>query len=144
MCIRDSFSILVFWWLPERRRIDAPGALARGFQPVWRFLAELWWLDKLYDRAVVNGLGQGIGRLLARLDLGSAERLAKLDAAPTGPATPTRLMTLISLDGLVDGVGRSVAALGRASVAAQNGRIGAYAAYACLAIAVVLVLLLLT
>lgn len=144
MAIGMSFSILVFWWLPERRRIDAPGALARGFQPVWRFLAELWWLDKLYDRAVVNGLGQGIGRLLARLDLGSAERLAKLDAAPTGPATPTRLMTLISLDSLVDGVGRSVAALGRASVAAQNGRIGAYAAYACLAIAVVLVLLLLT
>jgi hypothetical protein len=70
-------------------------------------------------------LGSDLADNCARLDLGSAARQAALD----GAAAP-RLRDAASLDGLVDGIGRTCARLGRGGSRAHAGRLGAYLAFA--------------
>ncbi len=132
-----GFALVVYFLAPRRGR-DAAGALAARLRPLHAACAELWGIDRLWDRVVTRGLGRGIARLVARADLGGERRLAGLDdrAAAPGPraAAPTP-----SLDGAVDGVAAGFAAVGRAGAAVGGGRLGAYVAVAIGIVAAALV-----
>jgi hypothetical protein len=69
--------------------------------------------------------GSDLADHCARLDLGSAARQAALDGAPV-----PRLRDAASLDGLVDGIGRTCARIGRGGSLAHAGRLSAYIAFA--------------
>jgi len=71
---------------------------------------------------------------VAVLDLGSADRLTKLET--TAPLSP-------SLDGVVDGTAKLAGALGAVFGRLQNGRIGSYAGYATLILGLLALLLVL-
>jgi NADH-quinone oxidoreductase subunit L len=119
-----AFALLVFWLAPRRGR-DLAAALAKALAPVHAFCGELWFVDRLWDLVFTRGLGRGLAAVSARLDLGSAERLAGLESG--GPA---RLEDAASLDGLVDGVGRTCLRFGRGGALVHGGRLGAYLAIA--------------
>ncbi len=121
LAVGGGFAVVVFWWLP-RRGVDAAGTLARVLRPLWVGAGELWGIDRLWNRVFVDGLGRGLGRLLARADLGDAERLAALEAG--GPAAGR----WGSLDGLLDGFGRVVGRLGNGVGAVHSGYLGWYLA----------------
>jgi NADH-quinone oxidoreductase subunit L len=127
------FAELVFRRLPARG-VDAGGALARRLRPLWVACSELWGIDRLWDLVFTRGLGDGLAKVTARLDLGSSARLRALESD-----TPGRF-DLSSLDGWVDGLGRACGRLGRAGSLLHAGRLGTYLAVAAIAGAVVLLL----
>ncbi len=102
------------------------GGLARRFEPLHRYCAELWGIDRLWQRWFVRGLGQRGAATAARLDLGSVQRLAALERGQRGPDD------FESIDGLIDGIGRTCAGLGRGGASLHRGRLGAYLAAAIL------------
>lgn len=116
--------LIIYWWLP-RLGVDTSGFLARHIYPLYNACANLWWFDRAWDLLFARGLGAGLGRLSARLDLGGPQRLAVLEGA--GPWRPADLR---SLDGLLDGIGRLCARLGAGLAAWHDGRVGAYVALA--------------
>jgi NADH-quinone oxidoreductase subunit L len=125
-----GFAVAAFWW-----RIAIADGLRRLLAPLHAACAELWGIDRLYDLVFTRGLGAGLGRLTARLDLGSQDRLAGLEGA-----APQRAGDLLSLDGLVDGVGRLCRQIGLTGAAWHDGRIGAYIAVAAIAGAAILLI----
>ncbi|MCX8039449.1 MAG: proton-conducting transporter membrane subunit [Planctomycetota bacterium] len=116
--------LIIYWWLP-RLGVDTTGFLARHIYPLYNACANLWWIDRAWHALFARGLGEGLGRLSARLDLGDRTRLAALEGA-----APWRPRDLASLDGAIDGLGRICARLGAGLAAWHDGRIGAYAALA--------------
>ena len=110
------------------------GPVTVSVKPVWKFLANLWYVDRLWDLLWTEGLGKRGGALVAVLDLGSADRLTKLET--TAPLSP-------SLDGVVDGTAKLAGALGAVFGRLQNGRIGSYAGYATLILGLLALLLVL-
>ncbi len=126
-----GFALVVFWWLP-RRGIDAATALAARLQALHNACAELFGIDRLWDLLFVRGLGAGLARVSARVDLGSPARLEGLEAP--GGAPPE----LDSLDGVLDGLGQGCAQLGRGGAWFHAGRLSTYVAGAALLGAVLL------
>jgi NADH-quinone oxidoreductase subunit L len=88
---------------------------------LWKFLANLWFVDRAWDLLFAEGVGRRGGRLVARADLGS------------GP----------SLDGAVDWSARWTVLAGRFSNLFQSGRSPAYAGWSLLALFGALALFLL-
>ena len=119
-----SSALTIYWWLP-RMGSDTAGFLARHLVWLHNACANLWWIDRAWDLLFVRGLGAGLGRLSAGLDLGSRDRLAGLEGA-----APWRRRDVLSLDGLVDGLGRLCARIGASGAAWHDGRLGAYLAIA--------------
>lgn len=106
--------------------------LAAALRPLHAFCAELWFVDRAWDRLWRRGAGEQVPAAAARVDLGSAERLQALEHAGARPRS-------WSLDGLVDGLGGACRRLGRLGSLAHNGHLGGYlAAASVLAAAVVL------
>jgi NADH-quinone oxidoreductase subunit L len=131
-----AFSLIVYWRLPARG-LDAAAALHLRLRALHAAASELFGIDRLWDRVFTRGLGKGLGNLSARIDLGSLQRLAKLESE--GP----RRAEILSLDGCVDGIGLFCARLGRAGSSLHAGRLGTYVATAAIAGAGVLLLVLL-
>jgi NADH-quinone oxidoreductase subunit L len=129
-----SCALSIYWWLP-RLGVDTAGFLARHLRWLHNACAELWWIDRAWDLVFVRGLGAGVGRLTALLDLGSRDRLASLEGA-----APYRRRDALSLDGLVDGLGRLCGRIGDSAAAWHDGRVGAYLAIAAIVGAAVLLL----
>jgi NADH-quinone oxidoreductase subunit L len=132
-------ALVVFWWLPARG-IDAAARLRQlpPFSWAWTVSARLWGIEYLYDALFVRGLGKGAGRGLAEVDLGTPERLARLDGGgqrQTEPDPP-------SLDGAIDAGARLVRWIGSAGNALQSGRINAYVGVVALVTAVLVALVL--
>ncbi|MEN9353465.1 MAG: hypothetical protein RL318_790 [Fibrobacterota bacterium] len=108
------------------------GPVAFKIAPVWNFLANLWFIDKLWDLLWVEGLGKRGGKFVALLDLGSDSRLSTLETAP-------RLSP--SLDGAVDGTAHFTGRLGSLLGRLQNGNALSYAGYTTLALGLLVLLL---
>jgi NADH-quinone oxidoreductase subunit L len=113
---------LLYVVLPDRGlrtadwlRRDPPTNLA------WKFLANLWFLDRFFDWLFAEKIGRSGGRAAARADLGSG----------------------LSLDGAVDGAAGVSVWVGRFSNLFQSGRAPAYAGWSLLALFGALALLLL-
>src|SRR5262249_10884772 len=102
-----AFALLVFWLAPRQRR-DLAGALAKAFAPLHAFCSELWFVDRLWDLVFTRGLGRGLAAVTARLDLGSAERLAGLESGEAA-----RLQDAASLHGPGRGLRRPLLAFRR-------------------------------
>lgn len=108
--------LAAFWlylWNPSRGGHVAEDLRRRpGTNLAWQFLANLWFIDRLWT--VVGGLGLGVfgGKAVARVDLGSVP----------------------SLDGAIDGVAGSSRLAGRFVNLFQGGRSGAYAGWTALAV----------
>ena len=124
LAIGLGFALLVFLWAPRRGK-DLAGSLATALRPVHTFCSELWYFDKLWDLVFTRGLGRSLAALTARLDLGSSERLQGLEAGGRGG-----LGGALSLDGLVDGIGRACGRVGRGGALVHGGRLGVYLAIA--------------
>ena len=129
-----SCALSIYWWLP-RMGSDTAGFLARNLGWLHNACAQLWWVDRAWDLVFVRGLGAGLGRITALLDLGSRDRLASLEGA-----APHRCSDTFSLDGLVDGLGRLCGRIGDSAAAWHDGRVGAYLAIAAIVGAAVLLL----
>jgi NADH-quinone oxidoreductase subunit L len=123
-------AMILFAWKP-----DLADLLAARLRPLHVAAAELWGIDRLWNLVFVRGLGAGLGRLTARLDLGSRDRLASLEGA-----APYRLSDAWSLDGLVDGVGRICGQIGRVGGLLHDGRLGLYLGAAVIIGAAILLL----
>jgi NADH:ubiquinone oxidoreductase subunit 5 (subunit L)/multisubunit Na+/H+ antiporter MnhA subunit len=108
---------------------DLAAGLAQRFAALHRACAELWGIDRLWHRLFARGVGEHGARLSAKLDLGSTQRLAALESGKPGPDD------FESLDGLVDGVGRACAQLGRGGARVHSGRLGVYLAGAIVLLA---------
>ncbi|MBL9079079.1 MAG: NADH-quinone oxidoreductase subunit L [Planctomycetes bacterium] len=120
---------LVVWLLAPRAGRDLAAQLARVLRPLHTACAELWGVERAFDLLFTRGLGRGLAAVVARLDLGGERRLAalELDGAPRPlPA---------SLDGVVDGLARGCADVGRAGALLHGGRVGVYLAIALGALA---------
>ena len=123
-----AFALLVYWWAPRSGR-DVATPLARALRPLHTFCSELWFFDKLWDLVFTRGLGRGLAAITARLDLGSQQRLRDLESdARTSAAGGASGAT--SLDGMIDGIGRTCGNLDRAGSLLHGGRVGAYLAVA--------------
>ena len=70
-----------------------------------------------------RGLGRGLARVSARLDLGSPSRLETLETGARGSA---------SIDGAIDGLGRALLRAGRGGASLHAGRLGVYLAFAAI------------
>jgi NADH-quinone oxidoreductase subunit L len=105
-----TFVAWAFYAGPARR---APDALASRLGPLYRFTLDKFRVDELYEAVVLNPF-----RLLAR--------------------GLWRFVDVFLVDGLVNGVGRSAAALGAKFRTFQNGDLQRYAAVMALAAAVIL------
>jgi NADH:ubiquinone oxidoreductase subunit 5 (subunit L)/multisubunit Na+/H+ antiporter MnhA subunit len=127
----SGFAFVVFVLLPARG-VDAAAALARRLRRLHAACAELWGIDRLWDLVFTRYLGAGGGRWTARLDLGSEERLARLEQSGR-PA-----FAIASLDELIDGVGRACGRIGQTSSRLHAGRVGTYVAVAAVVGTVVL------
>ena len=99
------------------------GPMTKSVKPLWSLFANLWFIDRLWDLLWVEGFGKRGGRLVATADLGSSERLTRLETRP--PLSP-------SIDGVVDGIARLAGVLGGLLGRLQNGRSVAYVGYATL------------
>lgn len=123
-----AFALVVYWWAPRNGR-DLASLLAKALRPLHTFCSELWFFDKLWDLVFTRGLGRGLAVITARLDLGSQQRLRDLEnnarTSAAGGASGAA-----SLDGMIDGIGRTCGSLGRAGSLLHGGRIGAYLAVA--------------
>ena len=117
-----GFAVVVYAW-----RTELAALLARRLRPLHTAASELWGIDRLYDLLFVRGLGAGLGRLSARLDLGSRDRLASLEGA-----APHRARDTFSLDGIIDGIARLCGRIGDSGAAWHDGRVGAYLAIAAI------------
>jgi len=122
LVVGASFAAIVFWW-----KTGLAGILARRLSLLHAGASELWGIDRLYDLVFVRGLGAGLGRLCALLDLGSRDRLASLEGA-----APYRPRDALSLDGLIDEIGRVCGRIGNIGAAWHDGRVGAYLAIAAI------------
>jgi NADH-quinone oxidoreductase subunit L len=120
LALGAAFAVVVF----GRGRRELAAGLARRFAGLHRCCAELWGIDRLWHRWFVRGIGQHGASTAARLDLGSPQRLAALEVGKPGPED------FESLDGLVDGVGRACASIGRGGAWFHGGRLGTYLAVA--------------
>ncbi len=125
-----GFAAVVYAWKTELAPV-----LARRLRPLHSACAELWGIDRFYDLAFVRGLGAGLGRVTAFLDLGSRDRLASLEGA-----APHRASDTLSLDGLVDGIGRLCGRIGESGAAWHDGRVGAYIVIAAILGAITLLM----
>lgn len=88
---------------------------------VWKFLANLWFIDKAYDLLFVEGLGRRGGKAVAKADLGGT----------------------ISLDRAIDEAAGLSGWAGRFANFFQSGRSGAYAGWTLLVVFGALALVLL-
>ena len=88
---------------------------------VWKFLANLWFIDKAYDFLFVEGLGRRGGKAVAKTDMGGT----------------------ISLDRAIDQAAGLSGWAGRFANLFQSGRSGAYAGWTSLAVFGALALVLL-
>jgi NADH:ubiquinone oxidoreductase subunit 5 (subunit L)/multisubunit Na+/H+ antiporter MnhA subunit len=123
-----AFALVVYWWAPRNGR-DLASPLAKVLRPLHTLCSELWFFDKLWDLVFTRGLGRGLAAVTARLDLGSQQRLRDLENnASTSAAGGASGAT--SLDGMIDGIGRTCGSLGRAGSLLHGGRVGAYLAVA--------------
>ena len=95
--------------------------------------SELLWIDRIQDKAVASGLGRGLARITARLDLGDAKRLGSLDHD-----RQAHLRDVTSIDGLIDGLGHGLSRIGSAGAVVHGGRFGVYVAVAAIAALAVL------
>lgn len=103
----------LYLWNPEQGGHAAESLRRRApTNLIWSFLANLWFLDRLWT--VVGGLWLGVrgGRAVASADLGSG----------------------CSLDGAIDGAAGSSRLAGRFVNLFQGGRSGAYAGWTALAL----------
>jgi len=130
LVVGAGFAAVVFAWKSELAT-----TLARALKPLHVGASELWGIDRLYDLVFVRGLGAGVGRLTAFLDLGSRDRLASLEGA-----APYRRSDSLSLDGLIDSIGRLCGRIGESGAAWHDGRVGAYLAIAAILGALVLLM----
>lgn len=119
-----GFALVVFALAPRQGK-DLAGALAKVLRPLHTFCGELWYFDRLWDLLFTRGIGRGLAALTARLDLGSTERLRGLENGGAGG-----IGGALSLDGLVDGIGRTCGRIGRSGALVHGGRLGAYLALA--------------
>lgn len=118
-----AVALLFYWWAP-RRGHDLAGATGKLLRPLRTAASELWGVDRLLDLVFTRGLGRGLAARCARADLGSPTRQRALDSA-----TDRRAGEATSLDGLVDGIGRACARLGRIGARLHDGRLGVYLAF---------------
>jgi NADH-quinone oxidoreductase subunit L len=125
-----GIAIVAFWLKPAFAE-----TLARTLRPLHTAAGELWGIDRLWNLVFVRGLGAGLGRVTALLDLGSRDRLASLEGA-----APYRFRDSLSLDGLIDGVGRVCGQIGRAGALLHDGRLGLYLGVAAIIAAAALLL----
>ena len=123
-----AFAIVVYWWAPRNGR-DLASPLAKALRPLHTFCSELWFFDKLWDLVFTRGLGRGLAAITARLDLGSQQRLRDLESDAASSAAGGA-SGATSLDGMIDGIGRTCGSLGRAGSLLHGGRVGAYLAVA--------------
>ena len=130
LLVGGGFAVLAFWW---KEAIAA--AAARALRPLHAACGELWGIDRLWDVLFTRGLGAGLGRISAVLDLGTRHRLASLEGA-----APSKLSDALSLDGLIDGIGRTCLQIGLSSAAWHDGRLGAYIGLAAIIGAAILLL----
>lgn len=143
LAVGAGTALWFFWWIPRLRRMQAatvqysvadphavapprPAALPAPLAALHAACGELWGIDRLWDLVFTRILGRGLARLAARLDLGSRDRLASLESG----ATSERADDVLSIDGLVDGVGHACAGVGRAGAQVHGGQIGFYLAVA--------------
>lgn len=108
-----GLALWLFLWNPSRGGHVAEDLRRRPVTNlVWGFLANLWFVDRLWT--VLGGLGIGVrgGKAVARADLGSG----------------------LSLDGAIDGAAGSSRLAGRLVNLFQGGRSGAYAGWTALAL----------
>ena len=120
----------LIWWVAPARGWNLAERL-RGLPPIswlWFATTRLWGIEALYHHVFVRGSGQAVGQALAEADLGTAERLARID----GCAPPAREPEQPSLDGALDLAGRFIAWIGSGFNAVHNGRIGTYVGVAAL------------
>ena len=123
-----AFAFAVYWWAPRNGR-DLASGFAKALRPLHTLCSELWFVDRVWDLVFTRGLGRGLAAITARLDLGSQQRLRDLENnAATSAASGAGGAT--SLDGVIDGIGRTCGNLGRAGSLLHGGRVGAYLAVA--------------
>jgi NADH-quinone oxidoreductase subunit L len=100
-----------------------PAALARRLRSLHAACAGLFGLERIAHVVFTRGLGRGLARVSARLDLGSPSRLETLETGARGSA---------SIDGAIDGLGRALLRAGRGGASLHAGRLGVYLAFAAI------------
>ena len=108
------------------------GPVSFKVAPVWKFLANLWFLDRLWDLLWAETFGKRGGKVVAILDLGTDSRLSTLESAPA--LSP-------SLDGVVDATALATGKVGALLGRLQSGNALVYAGYTTLALGILALLL---
>jgi NADH-quinone oxidoreductase subunit L len=114
------------WYAKGEGRV--PDALAQRWPGVYRAVENKYFVDEAYDRVFVKGLAIGGGNLLWEVDA------TVVDLIPNGAAAVTKGSSWIAsffdqyvVDGMVNGVANSLAALCGVFRKAQTGRVQNYA-----------------
>ncbi len=114
-------ALALYLWNPSKGGHLAETLRRRPpFDLAWKFLANLWFLDRLWTVVGGRWIGIGGGKAVARADLGSGA----------------------SLDGAIDAAASTSAFAGRFVNLFQGGRSGAYAGWTALALFGLVLLLL--
>jgi len=108
------------------------GPVSFKVAPVWKFLANLWFIDRLWDLLWTETFGKRGGKVVATLDLGTDARLSTLESAPA--LSP-------SLDGAVDATALATGKVGALLGRLQGGNALVYAGYTTLALGLLALLL---
>lgn len=108
------------------------GPVSFKIAPVWKFLANLWFLDRLWDLLWTETFGKRGGKAVSVADLGTDSRLSTLETAPA--LSP-------SLDGVVDGTAFLTGKVGSLLGQLQSNNALIYTGIATLALALVALLL---
>ncbi|MFA5975602.1 MAG: NADH-quinone oxidoreductase subunit L [Elusimicrobiota bacterium] len=109
------------------RDLEAPKTLARVFRPVYELFVNKWYVDELYGVLLVRPVN-ALAKALDWFDLAILDRLFV-----DGFAWMTQLLSRLQgrfddqvVDGLVDGTGWSVSAIGATARLLQNGFVQQY------------------
>jgi NADH-quinone oxidoreductase subunit L len=120
--------IFLAWRWYAKGNGAVPARLAASMPGVYRTVSNKYYFDEAYEAVVVDGLAKGGGRLLWETDA------AVVDLIPNGTSRLTYAFSWISslfdqyvVDGLVNGVGDTLAAGWRLLRRAQTGRVQNYA-----------------
>jgi NADH-quinone oxidoreductase subunit L len=107
---------------------STPARLAQEFPGVYRAVSNKYFVDEAYEKVFVQGLALSGGRFLWEIDA------TVVDLIPNGAAALTRAFSWIAslfdqyfVDGLVNGVANTLAALFQLFRKAQTGKVQNYA-----------------
>jgi NADH-quinone oxidoreductase subunit L len=130
MFVSIAVALLGLWvaYYFYQAKPEIPDALERSARPLYKLLANKWYVDEIYDFVFVNGLGKGGGSAMAAFDRNV------VDGAVNGAGWLTRFSSRFSIwwdTWIVDGAVRfgsfTVKLLSYPVCILQTGRVQAYA-----------------